>query len=826
MDQRHLLAGARVRLRGNSWIVQSLAAHADCQSLRLTGCGSANRRIRRTFLLPFERLRPADLPSRVRVVSRRRWTRRLAQVVASAHPFGGLRAAASAAIDLLPFQLEPALAMLRHARLRVLIADEVGLGKTIQSGMVISELAHADGSLRCLILSPAGLRRQWQDELLSKFAVETTLADADWLVASARDLPPDVNPWSLPGIYVASLDLVKRPEVLRALEDVTWDLTIVDEAHGAGLRTARLSAAQAVGARSRRVILLTATPPDDDPDRFAAIAAIGRMPGEQPIVAFRRTRADVGITARRKSRIIAVRLSEAESAMHRLLERYTSLVWQEAGARGDYTARLAAMILRKRALSGAGALAITVKRRLTVLGTSLPPLGHQLSLPLRDEDPLDDEVGDTAIAASGLSDVALEREWLQRILTVADDARRSESKLRVLTRLLARIGEPAIVFTEYRDTLARIAAALPHDLQPQTLHGALSPRDRTEMVRRFNQSGTLLLATDAASEGLNLHERSRLVVHFELPWTPARLEQRTGRVDRLGQSKAVHELLMVANDTAERFVLAPLLRRARSAADRSARLLRALSESAVADAVIGESALPLPPTVDAPAPTVTLDLAREASEECSRLSAHRRLVAQCIETAAHRCLVALPFRAALQPTTTDDRNADVLVNVSAVRRRRGTVVVLLCTLRYESGELIHSELRPVRLAGRPPNHRTAHAIRDWASRFIETHERLIGEELLRRGLDAGLTAPQRVASALIEAAAARERWIARGFSSTAERLVQAGLFDRRSVRQAEARANGELFKMDSEERCRYWQAARLRSAVQIVAIGGVGCSGL
>ena len=121
-----------------------------------------------------------------------------------------------ARISLLPFQLEPALAMLRHGRSRILIADEVGLGKTIQAGILLRELATRDSGFRGLVVAPAGLREQWQRELRDKLCVETTVADTAWLAIRARELPADVNPWGLPGIYVASLDLVKRPEVLRA----------------------------------------------------------------------------------------------------------------------------------------------------------------------------------------------------------------------------------------------------------------------------------------------------------------------------------------------------------------------------------------------------------------------------------------------------------------------------------------------------------------------------------------------------------------------------------------------------------------------------------
>ena len=165
-------------------------------------------------------------------------------------------------------------------------------------------------------------------------------------------------------------------------------------------------------------------------------------------------------------------------------------------------------------------------------------------------------------------------------------------------RLLARVrGEPIDIFTEYRDTLHRLAAALPHALQ---LHGGLSSGERRPSVAAFNRRRRLL-ATDAAADGLNLQRRCRLVVNYELPWNPARLEQRIGRVDRIGQRRRVHAISLIARDTAEDFVVASLMRRlARVAATLGERdrLAAFLTDARTAGLVIGdvpiEDAPPLP----------------------------------------------------------------------------------------------------------------------------------------------------------------------------------------------------------------------------------------
>jgi superfamily II DNA or RNA helicase len=769
--QRPLIAsGVRVKARGHDWTVSLVTPHTDCQAVRLAGSGRANPGAIRTLLTPFDHVVPVCMDTRIRVVRSQRWLRHLIRALRAAHPFGGLSAAAHADIHLLPFQLEPAMAMLRHARSRLLIADEVGLGKTIQAGVILTQLASEVDGFRAVVLTPAGLREQWQHELQDRFALPATIADASWLAARARDLPPDVNPWALPGLYIASLDLVKRPEVMRALEDVTWDIVVVDEAHGAGPGTARLVAADAVARTARRVVLLTATPPDGEPAHFAALATLGRIGAEPALTEFRRTRADAGAVERRKSILLPVRLSPLERRMHRLLERYTARVWTEAGVRQDPRARLAAVILRKRALSSAASLALSVRRRLALLGSTPYPFEQQLRLPLQDEDPLEDRLRDEVIGASGLSDVALERALLEEIGAVAEQASQAESKLALLTRMISRTAEPMIVFTEYRDTLACIAAAVAPLRRAALLHGEMTPRERAAVQRAFNHAESLLLATDAASEGLNLHERCRLVVHFELPWTPARLEQRTGRVDRLGQTRVVHEVLLVARDTCERMVLAPLVKRARTAAARAGRPLRisALTESRVAAAVMEGIVLEdvaLPPA--AALQGAHRDLAREAADEAARLESMRRLTL---------------------PDGTEPRgigSRDIVVTADA----GGGPALLVVELRLErdDGRCVHSELVPVSLdvaaVQRP---RTASQVAELAVGFIPSCEARVFPAIESHGLArlAVLTSAYQDAAA---AAARREREIACAAPSAAQHLVQVGMFDARGANALEAR---------------------------------------
>jgi superfamily II DNA or RNA helicase len=799
--------GQRIEVRGDAWTIVELTSFSDCEALRLAGVGRANAGAARTILVPFDRPVRQEPAASIQVMRPRRWLRTLQGMAAGAHPFGGLSAAASGAVDLLPYQLEPALAMFRRAVTRVMIADEVGLGKTVQAGLILQEMAARRESFRALIVMPAGLRDQWSRELLARFRLRATIAGAAWLAAIGREIPPDVNPWVLPGIYISSFDFVRRPEVLGPIEETIWDVLVVDEAHGATLGTARRAAVHAIAARARRVILLTATPHAGDTGQFHALCRIGQTGSGDRLMLFRRSRSDVAQQPQRRSVLLPVRPSDPERGMHRLLEAYTSRLCREAGMRGDVRARLAAVVLRKRALSSAASLAASCRKRLELLAASTPEDGHQLALPLGEEEPLEDREPESVLAAPGLADGPRERRWLAAIVEAAQLAARNESKVRFLIRLLSRMREPAIVFTEYRDTLGRLRRALAaerHDVL--LLHGAMLPSERSAVQLAFNERGTLLLATDAASEGLNLHHRCRAVIHYELPWSPARLEQRTGRVDRIGQARRVHEIVLVADDTAERLVLAPLARRAaiaRTSVMGRSRLLDLLSESRVAGAVLEGTALDDPETEGAsvnhgleadPAP---VDLRTEALAEAARLRAHREWTA-----------------GATAPGVSGP------IAVSAIRMRRGKtppgfVCIYVLSLAGDAGAAAHTQVIAVHAAGerfRMP--RTAAGVRRLVQGFIESRGMAMHEEV--SGMFAGpaaLVAAEigRAVSSLQE----RERGLVAAMPSTARQLVQAGLFDQRALRESGARRRAAGARADVVARQLEMLAAARRLAFQL-----------
>jgi superfamily II DNA or RNA helicase len=594
--------GTRVIVRGERWRVVSATQWPDCVANQLVGIAPSNQLEERTLLAPFDRFEPLARATRPVHVSRRAWIAALAAAIRSTRPVDGLQAAHSAGIDLLPWQLEPALALVRGAASRILVADAVGLGKTIQALTALEELAARGEAVRVLIVTPAGLRDQWAGELETRFNRRVSVVDSAFLATAVRELPPGVNPWSLPATYVVSFDYLKRPEVLRGIEGLCWDLLIADEAHLAAPSTDRHAALSRAAGRAARVILLTATPYASDREGYDALCRIGYLPGPasgigDELLVFRRTRAAAGDTARvRRTRIVRIALRPDERRLHKLLDRYTTRVWRESSP--SAAGRLAMIVLRKRALSSAWSLRRTIERRLALVAQHPGEPDFQECLPFETDEEGDgtneDCVADVVIGAPGLADRTAEVGALtsiQRLAAAVADTQ--ESKIRLLRRLLVRTAEPAIVFTEYRDTLEHLSVCLGAVRSHAVLHGGLSRHERQVALTTFGSGGaSLLLATDAASEGLNLHQQCRWVINFEMPWNPARLEQRAGRVDRYGQRRIPHVVHLVARHTAESVVLARLEQRVRRA--RQAGWLDSAwpADDLVAAAIVGRERLP------------------------------------------------------------------------------------------------------------------------------------------------------------------------------------------------------------------------------------------
>ena len=542
--------GATVRVRARTGRVTSIRRHDACTAY---GIVFANGRPRALVLLaPFDRLQA--LPDAAR------WTRcgwrRVAAAIgraaaeASGLPDAARLAAGASELRLLDWQLEPALALVEGRASRVLVADAVGLGKTVQAAWAL--LATTDPSRdRALVLTPAGLRDQWQAELGRLFGLEATIVDAAHLRRLRRELPPTVSPWSMPGVFVAAVDFAKQPEVLAGLLETRWSLVVLDEAHGLGTQTDRRRAADLLARSADGVLLLTATPHSGDPAAFEELCRIGSVAGDV-LETIRRTRADVRLPSCRTVRTIALRPTTAERRLHLALRGYLGRLRAGGLLDAEASALLRSVLLKRAASSSHALLRSLIRRRDAVSGRPAEPAQDELPFGGPGEHDGGDAWMPDVIDAPALTDRRSEAAALEALVADAGEAARADSKAAALQRLLRRAREPALVFTEYRDTLDRLASALP-DARVATLHGGMTRAERRDAAHAFRTGAArVLLATDAAGEGLNLHHACRLVINVDMPWNPNRLEQRIGRVDRLGQTRRVHAVILTTRLAAER----------------------------------------------------------------------------------------------------------------------------------------------------------------------------------------------------------------------------------------------------------------------------------
>jgi superfamily II DNA or RNA helicase len=761
--------GDLVEIRRRRWRVVDVRAYERCQMLTLAGTEAMNRGSRQRFLLPFDTARPVDRSRALRRVRPRRWRRACRALLADWSPPGGLRAARDAHIDLLPHQLEPALALVRGRGTRVLLADDVGLGKTIQAGLVIAEL-HARGIAdRVLIATPAGLRDQWLAELQERFGIDATIVDSREMRRRAANLPAGFNPWITVRCAVTSVDYVKRPEILQSVRSCRWDVVVVDEAHGVGPDSDRYAAISAVAERAPYVLLLTATPHNGDSRAFRSLGDIGAH--RDPLLVFRRTKADVHLGTVRHVHKLQIRPSTSEARMHALLGAFSTAVRSEHDSADAW---LALSVLHKRAFSSARSLELTVGRRLATLASERAGAGRQLSLELTDgggeldgrDEPPDD------LASLALADGRRERRLLQALLEAARASSGGESKIAAIRRLLARIAEPVVVFTEFRDTLRHLRSALGFPVA--ILHGGLSRQERASALDDFvSGRRRILLATDAAGEGLNLHQRCRTVINVELPWNPMRLEQRIGRVDRIGQRRSVHVFHLIGRATGEVRVLERL----------KARIARARTDISAADPIQDDERATARFVLDGGCAETTasepeaqavanladsrlhIDMGSDARQEASRLAGARMLWCEADANALAALETSGPWIATTRLNTTRLRLQERLVAIVRVEQEDGR------------GRLVDSTLVPMTFALSNRAFRRQNGINAILDAAATT--------LLVRAAEAAQQRHHeiaRLAADFTSTHLARERAIAEAVLVDTGTLVQPGLFDRRAER--------------------------------------------
>lgn len=514
-----------------------------------------------------------------------------------------------------PYQFAPLARLLSGPRRSLLIADDVGLGKTIEAGICLVELIARGVGKRILLVVPPSLIPQWLDEMWEKFGLEfQPIENAASLDRAQTALSEGLQPWAYFDCVITSTEYLKRRDVHAAALAHPWDAVVVDEAHYLAesgtpanpYSTARTRLGPKLRDASRALILLTATPHNGYKHSFRSLlelvepadaALYGRKEDIQRRVArsmIRRLKPQIVKSAADGStepafpvrlpvqRIEVRGLSGEEREIFALVSVYCSKTVQAAaGSEEADLVSFAMQIVKKRMLSSRAALHQTVKNRLEALTSRTPeePPARAELRELQGDLPLAEAAAErtaTCILRAAIARDARRREAEKRQLKTIEKlldlvASRPDPKIAALIAdldhdVLSISGEKAIVFTEYRDTLAalRNGFATHPGLRDAfvELTGGLSASQRKSRIARFHEPGCrILLATDAASEGLNLQKQCCRLYHFELPWNPNRLEQRNGRIDRHGQTRPPIIRYLFYADSPEDRVLDRLVQR-------------------------------------------------------------------------------------------------------------------------------------------------------------------------------------------------------------------------------------------------------------------------
>jgi SNF2 family DNA or RNA helicase len=423
------------------------------------------------------------------------------------------------------YQLQTARTVLRRMRGRGILADEVGLGKTIEAGLVLSELRMRGLADRALVIVPAGLVEQWRDELERKFGLPTT-------IAQSRSAPAGEMAMDRP-VTIASLAAARRDPLLGRLTDTNWDLVIFDEAHR--LRNPRSASGKlARRLRARYLLMLTATPVENKlSDLYQLVSLVA--PGLLGTPAQFRAKHGAASVESRPHNLEELRARTREVMVrHRRSEVAVML-----------PARLAETILVTPGIDEAGLYADIVRR---VRAAAAGPGRTRLALR-----------GLTRLAGSSPAAAAptlVKLGWND----LAERARaiRQPDKVRVLVELLRRHvagGEKVLVFTGFRQSLDVLVAAVEGaGLSSAVYHGSLTRTEKESAIGQFRGETPILLSTESAGEGRNL-QFCHVMVNFDLPWNPMQIEQRLGRLHRIGQEHDVMLTNLVCRGSIEQRIM-------------------------------------------------------------------------------------------------------------------------------------------------------------------------------------------------------------------------------------------------------------------------------
>jgi len=506
-------------------------------------------------------------------------------------------------IDPLPFQIEAVYGyVLRQPRVRFLIADDPGAGKTIMGGLIIKELKLRRLARRILIIVPGHLKDQWRRELKEKFDEKFMVLDRNFFDALYGE-----NPWEKNDQMITSIDFAKQEEILPTLSSVNWDLVIVDEAHKMAAykygdktsKTQRYKLGEVLSKTSNHLLFLTATPHKGDPENFRLFLDL-LVPGffastemveeslknkDNPLF-IRRLKEDLKdfegkpIFTRRFPKTIKFKLSDKEKELYNGVSRYIIERYNKALADDKKrNVAFALVILQRRMASSTYALLKSLERRKEKLEKILKGDEKQKEFVEIDFETLEDleeserwereKEWESVTIAKDPEELKQEIKIVEGLIEKAKEIVKKENEVK-LEELKKAIetgfektrkmdGNPKVlIFTESKDTLEYLVKKIRSwGYKVNFIHGSMNMEERIKAEKVFRDETEIMVATEAAGEGINL-QFCHIMINYDIPWNPNRLEQRMGRIHRYGQQKDVYIFNLVAEDTREGEVLSKL----------------------------------------------------------------------------------------------------------------------------------------------------------------------------------------------------------------------------------------------------------------------------
>lgn len=548
MNSAKFAPGMRVIVRDEEWIVKQVINNdIGNHSLHCIGISPLVKDKTAIFLSDLESIQIVD-PAKVKLVADDSPNFRKTQLFLESQwrqmipTDSDLHIGDKAAMDIMPYQLDPASIALKRPRQRILIADTVGLGKTLEAGILMSELIKRGKGRRILVVTVKSMMTQFQKEMWNRFTIPLVRLDSHRIQRIRQELPSNYNPFFYYDKTIVSIDTLKRDIEYRThLENAYWDIIVIDEAQNVAERgdkqAQRAKLAKLLAERSDTMIMLSATPHDGRAKSFASLmnmldptAIVNEndyTPDDIKGLCIRRFKNDVKdqVSGSFLERRIELERCHATPAEEYAFKIFSEMQLQMDTDKKKGSGQLFKTSLEKSLFSSPAACKKSIEERLKKLRKKYA----------------DGEIKDIKLLETLLD--ALEKiepadfSRYQKLLKLLSDSEYGWDRKAKDDRI--------VIFTERIETMKFLAENLRKDLkmndgQIVEMSGAMNDAEQQKIVEDFGREESpmrILVASDVASEGLNLHYLSHRMIHFDIPWSLMVFQQRNGRIDRYGQKK-------------------------------------------------------------------------------------------------------------------------------------------------------------------------------------------------------------------------------------------------------------------------------------------------